>query len=308
VDNLTHSLVGAVLGRTGLKRLTGYAMPALIISANLPDIDSWIAKPLGMEPIAFHRGFTHGIGGLVTLPFITAAIILLWEKLRPDKETPVRFWPLLLLCFIGGLSHSLLDLMNSYGIRLLDPFSPERFFEDAWYIVDPWIWVMLILGLEYSWRAERLGRNWTTPALMAISALVGYGFLNFAISERAEALTRAELRHRGIEPTLVVANPRLLTFWRRHMLWRNDDIHGDGWFGPRRGLVLEPRVAANNLDDPRLAAALQRDKHVRAFLFWSRMPVVLYHDGHAYLSDQRFPTIRTRTPFILPLDTAGPPP
>jgi inner membrane protein len=306
LDNLTHSLVGAVLGRAGLKRLTPYAMPALIISANLPDIDSWIARPLGMEPIAFHRGFTHGVGGLATLPFLVAAMFLMLERLHPSKGGPVRFWPLLLVCFAGGLSHSILDLMNSYGIRLLEPFSPERFYEDSWYIVDPTIWLILILGLEFSWRAERLGRDWTMPALVSLSALVGYGAINFAISKHSEALTRTELASRGIEPTLVVANPRLLTFWRRHMLWRNDEIHGDGWYGPRAGLVLEPRIARNNLDDPRLPAAARRDPHVRAFLFWSRMPIVLYQGSRAYLSDQRFPSLRTRTPFIIPLDNTRP--
>ncbi|MFL6848020.1 MAG: metal-dependent hydrolase, partial [Sphingomicrobium sp.] len=69
MDNLTHSLVGAVMGRMGLKRLTPRAMPALIISANLPDIDSFVAPLFGAEPIAAHRGFTHGVGGLVTMPF-----------------------------------------------------------------------------------------------------------------------------------------------------------------------------------------------------------------------------------------------
>jgi inner membrane protein len=308
VDNLTHSLVGAVIGRMGLKTLTPRAMPALIIAANLPDIDTFVAPLIGQQPIAFHRGFTHGIGGLVILPFVTAAIILIWDKLRPGKGPSVLFWPLVLISLVGVFSHLLLDLMTSYGIRLLEPFSHERFYLDAWYIIDPWIWLMLILGLEFSWRAERLGRDWTMPALIALSALFGYGLLNLGISERAEVLTRQQLESRGIEPTLVVANPRFLTFWRRHILWRTAEIHGDGWSGLRRGVVLEPRIAANNLDDPRLAAAAKRDAHVRAFLFWSRMPVVLYHDGHAYLSDQRFPTIRTRTPFILPLDTAGPPP
>ena len=37
MDNLTHSLVGALIGQAGLKRKTGLAMPALIVGANLPD-------------------------------------------------------------------------------------------------------------------------------------------------------------------------------------------------------------------------------------------------------------------------------
>ena len=42
------------------------------------------------------------------------------------------------------------------------------------------------------------------------------------------------------------------------------------------------------MDDPRLAAAKARDRHVRAFLYWSRMPMVYIDGGHAYLTDQRF--------------------
>ena len=86
MDNLTHSLVGAVMGRMGLKRLTPRAMPALILSANLPDIDSFVAPLFGAVPIAEHRGFTHGVGGLVTMPFLAAAIILLWERFRPARK------------------------------------------------------------------------------------------------------------------------------------------------------------------------------------------------------------------------------
>ena len=40
MDNLTHSLVGALIGQAGLKKKTGLAMPALIIGANLPDVDA----------------------------------------------------------------------------------------------------------------------------------------------------------------------------------------------------------------------------------------------------------------------------
>ena len=49
MDNLTHSLAGAVLGQMGLKRKTGLAMPTLIIAANLPDIDA-VAVLLGGHP------------------------------------------------------------------------------------------------------------------------------------------------------------------------------------------------------------------------------------------------------------------
>ena len=53
MDNLTHSLIGAALGQAGLKRKTGLAMPALIIAANLPDIDD--EQRVAIEPLARER-------------------------------------------------------------------------------------------------------------------------------------------------------------------------------------------------------------------------------------------------------------
>src|SRR5947208_17193325 len=106
-------------------------MPALIVSANLPDIDSFVARLWGEDPIAAHRGFTHGIGGLVTMPFLAAAIILMWQKFRSSKEGPIKLGGLVFACFLGTLSHPLLDFATSYGTRLLELFSPRWFYGDT---------------------------------------------------------------------------------------------------------------------------------------------------------------------------------
>jgi inner membrane protein len=300
LDNLTHSLVGALLGRMGLKRLTPRAMPALIVSANLPDIDSWIAPWLGLSPRTFHRGFTHGIGGLIVMPFVAATIIIIWERLRPGKDGPIRNAGLLLACLAGTLSHPLLDLTNTYGVRLLEPLSHRWFYGDTLFIMDPWIWLMLILGLEMSWRAERLGRNWTGPAIWAFVAVIGYVGVNAAISIRAVAATRP-LVQRVAEPRMIVAGEVPLAFWKRQMLWRGDGVGGSGEYDPLSGARLDPKIVPLRLDDPQLAVAARTDPDVRNFLFWSRMPLVISADRRSYLSDQRFPALR-RTTFMVPLD------
>jgi len=310
LDNLTHSLVGALLGRMGLKRLSPRAMPALIISANLPDIDSFIAPLFGAEPIAVHRGFTHGVGGWFTMPFLAMAIILLWERLRPNKEGPIKLGGLLLACFLGTLSHPALDFLNTYGTRIAEPLNHRWYYGDTLFIMDPWIWLMLILGLEMSWRAERLGRNWTRPAMWAFGAFLGYVGLNAAISARAVAVTRP-LVERVTEPRMIVAGEVPLTFWKRKMVWRGDSIGGTGTYNPLDGINsawLDPTIIQLNLDDPRLAAAVKDSKRVRGFLFWSRMPMVQIQNGRAYLTDQRF--FESGRPsssnFLIPLDKGHP--
>ena len=149
MDNLTHSLVGALLGQAGLKRKTGLAMPALIIGANLPDVDAscylWLT---GSEPLAFRRGITHGPPAWLLLPLVLAAILWGWDRgrrsaaKRPEARLPVRFGWLYALAFIACLTHPALDWMNSYGIRLLEPFSQRWFYGDVLFIIDPWLWAL----------------------------------------------------------------------------------------------------------------------------------------------------------------------
>ena len=302
MDNFTHTLMGVLLGRTGLKRLTGRATAALVIASNLPDIDSFIAPLWGEPSLEAHRGFTHGIGGIVLLPFFTVAMILVCERLRPGKS-PVLFWPLLLVAFIGGLFHSLLDFLTSYGTRLLEPASHQWFYGDAWFIVDPWVWIAMIVGIELSWRAERLGRDWRKPAILTLAGLGIYTAFNLGLTQRTEAAARYQLS--AVYPTLVVANPEPLLFWRRQILWRNSEIHGSGSYDFIHGLRLQPGSEPNGLDDPRIPVAIRSNAQIRAFFFWSRMPVVIHLNGRSYLTDQRFEdsnSARRNGPFLYPLD------
>jgi inner membrane protein len=285
----------------GLKRLSPRAMPALVIAANLPDIDSFVAPLMGTNARTFHRGFTHGVGGLVLMPFVAVAIMMLWEKLRPGKEGPLRLPALLFACFIGTLSHPLLDFLNTYGVRMLEPISHRWFYGDSLFIVDPWIWIMLILGLEFSWRAERLQRNWQRPAIVAFTAVLAYIGLNAGISARAVAATRPLIEHVA-PPRMIVAGEVPLEFWKRQVMWRGDRLAGSAEYDALSGgAALDARIVPLNLDDPRLRAAARDDQDVCNFLFWSRMPLVIDLDGQAYLSDQRFPALR-RSTFMVPLD------
>src|SRR5438876_1021370 len=131
------------------------AAAALVVGANLPDIDAlvYFVGRGGASALAFRRGWTHGVLAMAVLPAALTAGLQGWNRLVRGPETnhspePVlRPAQLLLLAALGVWSHPLLDLLNTYGVRLLMPFSGRWFYGDALFIVDPWVWLALAAGI-----------------------------------------------------------------------------------------------------------------------------------------------------------------
>ncbi|WP_052071676.1 metal-dependent hydrolase [Sphingopyxis sp. MWB1] len=309
MDNLTHSLVGAVLGQMGLKRKSGLAMPTLIIAANLPDIDAGCAL-YGIESLAMRRGITHGPIALLVLPLILWGAMIAFDRwqtrrgTRPAGRLPVDKGWLLALAYIGCLSHPALDWLNNYGIRLLEPFSSRWFYGDTLFIIDLWIWAMLGVSLWLSIRREKVGSpRWTTPARAGFAAVLGYIVVNGLISHAAERTTVEALRATGKKDVLAVASPPPLFFWRRDIFWRAGGRFGSGEFVPGVGGSLDISGAPTGTEDEQAKARWAKaDPAARAFLFWARMPIVERDaDGARWLRDQRYNSPFARERFQVPL-------
>jgi inner membrane protein len=304
MDNLTHSLIGAALGQAGLKRKTGLALPALIIAANIPDIDAGCVV-FGVESLAMRRGITHGPLAMVLLPLLLAGALWWFDSwqtrrgTRPEGRLPVQFGWLLALSVIGCLSHPLFDWFNNYGVRLLEPFSSQWFYGDTLFIIDPWIIAMLGAGVWFSlWRERASVANWMRPAWLGLVGLAGYVALNLGISSLAAMQAASDAPYAEIN----VANAPPLAFWRREVLWRTSD----GRFGKLDCTALACRrypltVRKTNMADPRIALWAKYDPAALAFLFWSRMPIAELHDDRIILRDQRFMDPRTAAQFSVTL-------
>lgn len=306
MDNLTHSLAGAVLGQMGLKKKTGLGMATLIIAANIPDIDAFAVLLGGQQHLAIRRGLTHGPIAMAILPLVLAGIMIWFDHWqtkrgkRPANRLPVHKGWLLALAYIGTLSHPALDWLNSYGVRVLEPFSSTWIAGDTIFIIDIWIWIALIAGFWVSRRREKQGiANWQRPAWISFTAICAYIFANGALTGVAESRTTQWLKSEAsIEPELVVANPLPITFWKRAMLWRSKELYGEEDFdllSPglgnkqfQNGKVGTPHM----MNHPAVAKAGEIDPEARAYLFWTRMPVVTVEDKDGNylvtLRDQRF--------------------
>jgi inner membrane protein len=307
MDNLTHSLAGAVLGQMGLKKKTGLAMPTLIIAANIPDIDAVATLLGGHQHLAMRRGITHGPVAMLVLPIILWGIMLAWAKWRPSEQRlPIHKGWLLALAYIGTLSHPALDWLNVYGIRLLEPFTSEWYYGDTLFIIDVWIWAALAIGVWMSIKRERKGQgNWQRPAWVSFTAVCAYIFANGGITGVAEAQATEMLRARNdptasmLDPT-VVASPVPVAFWQREILWRDDWDYGAGVYVLGQALSLDIKGRPHNADKLTLSHVRMVDEQGDDYLFWSRMPVVTRDaKDHVVIHDQRFTDPRVGDRFTL---------
>jgi inner membrane protein len=182
IDPVCHTLFGAALAGSGLGKRTALGASALVIGANLPDLDvfAYFAGPAA--DLEWRRGWSHGVLALAVLPFLLTGALLLFHrasKRRRQWRAPSVALPkqLLLLSFIAILSHPVLDALNTYGVRWLMPFSGEWFYGDTLFIVDPWVWLTLALGLYYRarrTRARRAEAEVARPTRLALGGVTLY--------------------------------------------------------------------------------------------------------------------------------------
>jgi len=229
MDNVTHSLVGLMLAR-----VSGRNAAMIVVAANFPDIDivSWAGGSLIY--IEAHRGIAHS---LIAAPLLALIAMLLFRN---------RSWQAYLVCLVGVMSHLLLDWTNTYGIRMLLPFSGRWLRLDTVDVVDPWIWLVFLLavaapalaGLVSSEigakKSSGAKRGW---AWVALGFLLAYEGGRVAAHERALAVMGARL-YNGKQANRISAIPNRWTPFQ----WRGV-AEGDGY-------VVDVAVDLNTEFDP----------------------------------------------------------
>lgn len=214
LDNLTHTLFGATLGRAAFARAGRGTMAALLLASNAPDADIVAAAGGSLSYLAWHRGPTHGPLGVLGLSLATAGIVKAWQHLADRRRSSEHagFGALVLASAAGLVGHVLMDLPTSYGTRLLSPFDWHWYAVDLMPIVDVYLLVALAAGLL-------VGR--VRPALRqrAAAAVLACMALNYAVRtashQAALALVPPRLASGLPPPCGHAAAPSLVDRWPR---------------------------------------------------------------------------------------------
>ena len=294
MDNFTHSLVGWALGQSGLKTKSRKGLAALILGANMPDIDvffQWVS----WAPLAMHRGFTHGLGGMIVLPPFLAGLLWLLDRWQLKRGATFKSglamhvgW-LVGLSYLGALTHPLLDLQTTYSVQLLSPFTNGWYHSDSLFIIDVWLWTLLAGSIAWSRWRERRGREWQRPVQGAIAVALVYISFNLGLSQTA---TEA-VEQRSPTATAIFASPPPVWFWNRSMSWREGRLIGRAEFEPFGGGLLPSQpLQPDGMDVPIVRAALARDRSLCKFLGWSILPVADVERGRCeakvFIGDARY--------------------
>ncbi len=293
MDNLCHTLAGAALAESGLARRTAMGYATLLIAANLPDLD--IVAYLNGPEAALHwrRGWTHGIVAVVVLPVLLTLVLLLLDTtarklssaVLPSKVRPGQ---LLLLAYAGVISHPLLDTLNTYGVRWMLPWNDRWTYGDTLFILDPWLIIILFLGVWAS-RSRRLSRQRTViperPARLALVASLAYIAVMLGSSRAVAQRAREAMQRLAPDPVrAVMAGPVFMNPFRRDIVVRQGEVYRLAKFDWLR----QPHIVAASIQSfpatpPAHPAVVGAEATLagRQFLEWARFPTFAIDSGAA---------------------------
>lgn len=305
MDNFTHSLAGWAVGQTGLKSKSRKGLAALILGANMPDIDVFLGS-VSYGPLATHRGWTHGLfGGVLLLPPVLAALLWLldrWQVKRGEtfkSGLTMRFGWLVTLAYIGTLTHPLLDLQNTYAVQLLSPLDLGWFHNDTLFIIDVWIWTALSFAIWLSRRREKKGGDWRRPAVIAVAAVVAYIGANSWISGRA----KTQLLASGLAkaPDAIFAGQVPVKFWLREVVWRENGMIGKATYLPFHSIVDVQPLVPDGMADPLAREGMSATPRLTQFMRWSILPTAIVTrsgcEATVTYGDARYTDPRARSSF-----------
>jgi len=268
MDNITHTLTGAIASKSGPERHhSRLIFWILIVTVNLPDID-FIIQFFGdrIMYMEHHRGLSHSI---LFAPFFAAFVAYILKLTVKGLEFRLVFTYTL----VGIVLHIFFDLITSFGTMIFYPITDARYTLDLIFIIDPWLTgsliVFLILGRKFKRKRQTI--MWGAIAFVAV-----YFVLAFVNREIVRSKVDEYFTGKGIEYNrmIVLPQPFAITNWMvgvetddaAYQIFTNTFQSHDDYY------VLDyPLIEPNEF----INAARQTDE-VEFFTWFARMPVYDY--------------------------------
>lgn len=319
MDTLTHALVGAAISDAAFRdRLGPRATSFALLAAALPDLDLLLYFVNPDQSWMWHRGYTHAIPVFFLLAPLLGLIghFLGRKKARYPKGGRWLSWTV--LAFLCLLSHTLLDLVTSWGTMPLLPFSDARLSWDLVPILDIFLtsvaagsfalnrllrWERVdefLNPLAYPIVHEYPGRRWAATWFSRIAMLLLAAYMGVAVAQNAQTIRLAE-KELAAQGVTGVQEVRALPIMFTYLAWGIVARDGEGNFHRALFSSYAPRPlqftkVAGPSADPEVSQALaspdgQRFAWFTQNLFTARREVDASGQPVVLLQDIRFPVL-----------------
>lgn len=200
MDPVTHGVIGLAISafQGEAVSLSNPVAIGCAVGAMSPDID--VVVRLFWDDYHYlkhHRGFSHSIPALLGLSgIITLGLSMFY--------TNFAFANVFLWTFIGALSHTFFDILNSYGAKLLAPFTQKKFKASILMLYDPVISLLAMLLI--------FKRNINSGFLsLTLISFITYLGIRYGMKKRAENIVRNHYIN-GYKVQKITIIPALMAF------------------------------------------------------------------------------------------------
>ena len=178
MDNITHSLVGVLIGARAAskeEKAFWWIVGASVVANNFPDADvlyaSRLSQPLGT--LLHHRGHTHTLLGAAACGVVCAILIFVFGRFRGQKFSRGATQAIVSVSLLGAFVHILLDSLNTYGVHPFWPLDNHWYYGDTVFIIEPTLWITLAAAGLASPSLSRLRWGFAL-ILLGASALIAF--------------------------------------------------------------------------------------------------------------------------------------
>jgi len=224
MDPLTHVLSGALLARAtarSQRQSQQLVLPlrlrvaAGFAAAAFPDLDLALRLIDTLIYLNWHQGPTHS---LAMLPAWALLLAHLFSRLTQGRYAWRMFF--IPICLGIGI-HIVGDLINSYGLMLLAPFSTQRFSLPLAFVIDLWFTAIVVAGLM----ASLIFPQQKITAICALIGLTGYVVFLWSLHERALNMGINHAMTQGMIHAEVNVLPQPLSPFNWKIIIRSGDVY-----------------------------------------------------------------------------------
>lgn len=287
MDSLTHILTGAAAGQIFSGKDDRFK-PLIwgAIAGNIPDLDVVFQPFISPESsMLFHRGFSHS---LLLWALCSPLLALLINKIYKGGRHDYFKW--LAISVTAWFSHLFLDIFNTYGTGLFEPFSHARISYDAVNVYDLiYLIPVLTASIFFAFIVKKY-RTKTVIALLTLTYSLCYISFSVMIKLTVETAAKIQLVQQNIYPARMISSPLPLS----NLAWKIVAESDEGYYTGTYYGFWKDRLDVDYLPkDKHLDKDLEKYDNFRQLKRFTKNWYILDRtDGNILMYDLRFTSLK----------------